>query len=157
MAHIPFLGGTYYQSGRRSSPDPHNDLNPQMDHYIGIDVGTGSARACIIDQTGDIKGLAANNIGLWTPQQGYYVGISLLSNNNAHLQFSWRGNLEEYDRLRGCIIISGVFFSVLIPGFFSRTLADKRIWGFLLLHGLVLRNNRPTTFGDAFVSQSNKC
>lgn len=26
-----------------------------MDHYIGIDVGTGSARACIIDSTGDIK------------------------------------------------------------------------------------------------------
>jgi ribulose kinase len=26
-----------------------------MDHYIGIDVGTGSARACIIDSSGDIK------------------------------------------------------------------------------------------------------
>jgi len=35
--------------------DPHNDLNPHMDHYIGIDVGTGSARACIIDSSGDIK------------------------------------------------------------------------------------------------------
>lgn len=34
---------------------PHNDLNPHIDHYIGIDVGTGSARACIIDGSGDIK------------------------------------------------------------------------------------------------------
>jgi sugar (pentulose or hexulose) kinase len=34
---------------------PHNDLNPHVDHYIGIDVGTGSARACIIDGSGDIK------------------------------------------------------------------------------------------------------
>lgn len=52
--------------------DPHNDLNPHIDHYIGIDVGTGSARACIIDQTGDIKALATENIGLWQPEQGYY-------------------------------------------------------------------------------------
>jgi hypothetical protein len=58
---------------RRGSSDPHNELYPQMDHYIGIDVGTGSARACIIDDTGDIKGLASENIGLWTPEQGYYV------------------------------------------------------------------------------------
>lgn len=52
--------------------DPHNELNPHMDHYIGIDVGTGSARACIIDGKGDIIGLASENIGLWQPEQGYY-------------------------------------------------------------------------------------
>lgn len=44
-----------------------------MDHYIGIDVGTGSARACIIDSTGDIKALATENIALWQPETGYYV------------------------------------------------------------------------------------
>ena len=44
-----------------------------MDHYIGIDVGTGSARACIINAKGDIVGLASENIGLWQPEQGYYV------------------------------------------------------------------------------------
>lgn len=43
-----------------------------MDHYIGIDVGTGSARACIINDKGDIVGLASKNIGLWQPETGYY-------------------------------------------------------------------------------------
>jgi ribulose kinase len=71
---------------------PHNDLNPHVDHYIGIDVGTGSARACIIDSSGDIKArifplqkpphlearnpnfmiVATENIGLWQPETGYY-------------------------------------------------------------------------------------
>ena len=55
--------------------DPRNEISPQMDHYIGIDVGTGSARACIIDSRGDIVGLASENIGLWQPEQGFYVRI----------------------------------------------------------------------------------
>ncbi|KAI0154373.1 Nup93/Nic96-domain-containing protein [Xylariaceae sp. FL1272] len=42
------------------------------DHYIGIDVGTGSARACLIDSAGDIKALASEPIKLWQPQTGYY-------------------------------------------------------------------------------------
>ncbi|EYE90059.1 FGGY-family carbohydrate kinase [Aspergillus ruber CBS 135680] len=41
-------------------------------YYIGIDVGTGSARACVIDHNGDIVGLASQDIGLWQPEQGYY-------------------------------------------------------------------------------------
>ena len=36
-------------------------------------MGTGSARACIIDETGDIKALASENIKLWQPETGYYV------------------------------------------------------------------------------------
>ncbi|KAI5279738.1 hypothetical protein KEM54_004011, partial [Ascosphaera aggregata] len=43
-----------------------------MNHYIGIDVGTGSARACVIDEHGSIVGLASENITLWHPQQSYY-------------------------------------------------------------------------------------
>lgn len=55
------------------STDPRNELHPHVDHYIGIDVGTGSARACIMNDQGDIVGLASENIGLWQPQTGYYV------------------------------------------------------------------------------------
>lgn len=44
-----------------------------QDYFIGIDVGTGSARACLIDSTGDIKALASETIKLWQPQTGYYV------------------------------------------------------------------------------------
>ncbi|KAL4985881.1 hypothetical protein BDW68DRAFT_198520 [Aspergillus falconensis] len=41
-------------------------------YYVGIDVGTGSARACIIDHNGDIVGLASKDIGLWQPEQQHY-------------------------------------------------------------------------------------
>lgn len=46
-------------------------MSPSAAHYIGIDVGTGSARACIIDQTGDIKSLASKTIKLWQPVKGF--------------------------------------------------------------------------------------
>lgn len=42
-------------------------------YYIGIDVGTGSARACLIDHHGEIVDVASENIGLWQPEQEYYV------------------------------------------------------------------------------------
>jgi ribulose kinase len=41
--------------------------------YIGIDVGTGSARACIIDSKGEILALAAKDISKWEPKQDYFV------------------------------------------------------------------------------------
>jgi FGGY-family pentulose kinase len=44
----------------------------QVNYYMGVDVGTGSARTCIIDGKGDIVALASENIGLWQPQHGYY-------------------------------------------------------------------------------------
>ena len=57
---------------RSSSTDSRNELRVRGDHYIGIDVGTGSARACIINEHGDIVGLASENIGLWQPEHGFY-------------------------------------------------------------------------------------
>jgi FGGY-family pentulose kinase len=41
-------------------------------NYIGIDVGTGSARSCIINNEGDILAVASEPIQLWQPQTGYY-------------------------------------------------------------------------------------
>ncbi|KAF2396089.1 Pentulose kinase [Trichodelitschia bisporula] len=43
-----------------------------MAHYIGIDVGTGSARACVISEAGDIVGLASHDIQKWNDKHGYY-------------------------------------------------------------------------------------
>lgn len=71
------------QGSRQAGRDTRDDIQVQIDHYIGIDVGTGSARACIIDSKGDIVGLASENIGLWQPQQGYYVG-PLVSSHRHH-------------------------------------------------------------------------
>ncbi|EXJ81113.1 hypothetical protein A1O3_07401 [Capronia epimyces CBS 606.96] len=75
MASMPFRPGP--ASGlrtpvRQNSVDSRNEVHVQMNHYIGIDVGTGSARACIINEAGDIVGLASEIIGLWQPQTGYY-------------------------------------------------------------------------------------
>src|SRR5271155_4827355 len=62
-----------HTSSTSSSPaNSYHDIRVQSDHYIGIDVGTGSARACIINQQGDIVGLASENIGLWQPEHGFY-------------------------------------------------------------------------------------
>ncbi|KAJ5143069.1 uncharacterized protein N7515_001856 [Penicillium bovifimosum] len=71
MASLPYHH-TARQGSRNASSDPREELTVHLDHYIGIDVGTGSARACIIDAKGDIVGLASENIGLWQPEHGYY-------------------------------------------------------------------------------------
>ena len=68
---MPFRKNTRQQS-RQMSLDPHNEITVQKDHYIGIDVGTGSARACIMNDKGDIVGLASENIALWQPETGFY-------------------------------------------------------------------------------------
>ncbi|KAK9605924.1 hypothetical protein V6Z94_009784 [Aspergillus fumigatus] len=74
MASLPYRSSRQpsRQSSRQASMDTRDDIQIHQDHYIGIDVGTGSARACIIDAKGNIVGLASENIGLWQPQQGYY-------------------------------------------------------------------------------------
>jgi len=46
-----------------------------MSHYIGLDVGTGSARACLIDENGDILSVADKDIETWHDKAGYYVRL----------------------------------------------------------------------------------
>lgn len=73
MTSLPYRAPPSRKQSRQMSTDPRNELHPHVDHFIGIDVGTGSARACIMNSQGDIVGLASENIGLWQPQTGYYV------------------------------------------------------------------------------------
>lgn len=73
MSSLPYRRQSSRQASRQASTDDREAVQAQMDYYIGIDVGTGSARACIINDKGDIVGLASENIGLWQPQQSYYV------------------------------------------------------------------------------------
>jgi ribulose kinase len=49
-----------------------------MAHYIGLDVGTGSARACLIDEKGDILGVAVKEIKTWHEKADYYVNSGYL-------------------------------------------------------------------------------
>jgi ribulose kinase len=42
-------------------------------HYIGVDVGTGSARACVVNQNGDIIAVASKDIRTWRPSIKLYV------------------------------------------------------------------------------------
>ncbi|PCG93517.1 Carbohydrate kinase, FGGY-related [Penicillium occitanis (nom. inval.)] len=72
MSSLPYRRQPSRQTSRQASTDDREAVQAQMDYYIGIDVGTGSARACIINDKGDIVGLASENIGLWQPQQSYY-------------------------------------------------------------------------------------
>jgi hypothetical protein len=57
-----------------------------MAHYIGLDVGTGSARACLIDEKGDILSVATKDIKTWHEKANYYVCLAgvkaLICRNN---------------------------------------------------------------------------
>ena len=82
------------QQSRQMSVDPHNEVKVIQNHYIGIDVGTGSARACIMNEKGDIVGLASENIGLWQPETGYYVRLDTTRTIGLPLTLHHRNNLS---------------------------------------------------------------
>ena len=42
-------------------------------HYIGLDVGTGSVRACLINEQGDIISVAVADIRTWHEKADFYV------------------------------------------------------------------------------------
>ncbi|CAG8456156.1 9201_t:CDS:2 [Ambispora leptoticha] len=42
------------------------------DYFIGVDVGTASVRAAVVDSKGIICGLSSNEIRMWTSRTGYY-------------------------------------------------------------------------------------
>lgn len=42
-------------------------------YYMGVDVGSGSARVCVIDQTGEIKATESKEIQTWHDRADYYV------------------------------------------------------------------------------------
>ena len=44
-----------------------------MAHFVGLDVGTGSARACLINENGDILSVAVKDIKTWHPRADHYV------------------------------------------------------------------------------------
>ena len=44
-----------------------------MAHHIGLDVGTGSARACLIDEKANILSVAVQDIKTWHEKADYYV------------------------------------------------------------------------------------
>jgi hypothetical protein len=107
MASLPYHRPAR-QGSRNASSDPREELTVHLDHYIGIDVGTGSARACIIDAKGDIVGLASENIGLWQPEHGYYVGkpASHLPINQSYL--ASRNNLPPIYGIAFVLPFSGL-------------------------------------------------
>ena len=41
-------------------------------YYIGVDVGTGSARAALVTTTGDILFSSTQEINMWEPMPGFF-------------------------------------------------------------------------------------
>jgi FGGY-family pentulose kinase len=67
-----------------------------VSYFIGVDVGTGSARAGIFHQTGKMLAMAKRDIRMWTPRKDYYEQSS---------DDIWNGVCEA---VRQCVEDSGV-------------------------------------------------
>uniref|UniRef100_A0A5F8GNV4 Carbohydrate kinase FGGY N-terminal domain-containing protein n=1 Tax=Monodelphis domestica TaxID=13616 RepID=A0A5F8GNV4_MONDO len=49
-----------------------NGEQKQMNYYVGIDVGTGSARAALVSQQGTLAAYAEHPIQKWAPQLDHH-------------------------------------------------------------------------------------
>ena len=41
-------------------------------YFIGVDVGTGSVRAALVSDKGEIKKMSTHDIKIWNPSPGFY-------------------------------------------------------------------------------------
>lgn len=62
--------GKILSSGTQHQRRPSVGADSWQEYFIGVDVGTGSVRACVIDDAGEIKGLASEEIRLWKSSYG---------------------------------------------------------------------------------------
>lgn len=47
-------------------------MTSEDSYFIGVDVGTGSVRAALVDQNGNILSVETNPIKMWNPSPSFY-------------------------------------------------------------------------------------
>lgn len=74
MDKTPSLNGAATtMSVAQHTSDPSKEHCNIQRYHVGVDVGTGSARAVVIDQEGELVGYGSEIITHWQPQPGYCV------------------------------------------------------------------------------------
>jgi activator of 2-hydroxyglutaryl-CoA dehydratase len=65
MARMTSLQSEQAEGSASASMSAHYCKTKDSAHFVGVDVGTNSARACIINDDGVILGYAAEDIRQW--------------------------------------------------------------------------------------------
>jgi hypothetical protein len=78
LKSFPFVGGrqrgSQMDSRAADGKLPIDDFSAKpRKYFIGIDVGTESARACVVDDEGCLLGSAFESIRQWHSQPGFFV------------------------------------------------------------------------------------
>lgn len=55
----------------RAAPTHWEEIMDAEDLFVGVDVGTGSARAALVTRQGRVLATASREIKIWTPKPGY--------------------------------------------------------------------------------------